>query len=442
MRHARMTSPMASSITSLLASLLPLAALAAPLPRLPEAADRDPDPAVLHVALRPAPTGDATFPYAYNNQRVGPTLRARVGDTLVAELDNDLADPTTIHWHGVEVPHPMDGAGPGSPVAPGARFTYRFPLPHPGTFWYHPHFDTARQVDGGLFGVLVVEDPAAPRADDELVLVFDRPREGHESPRTPGGHGVIHERWLINGEDTPLTYSARGGSVVHVRLVNASSAGYLDLRWPRIRHIAGDQGWLPAARTPDRLLLGPGDRAEVEWLIGERGFEVTAEPYSLNGGTTHGHTLALLRVDVTDPAPAPAPLPWPFTGAEVPPDPPYTDITYVLTGSDRTGVWHINGERFPDVTVEQVARGSRPVIEVRNLSPTHHPFHIHGNRFDVLSLDGAPPPHAMLEDTIDVPIHGRLRLRLRADNPGMWMTHCHILPHAEEGMMTMLHVEP
>jgi FtsP/CotA-like multicopper oxidase with cupredoxin domain len=433
-----------------------------PLPRVPEAADLDPAPGVLHVSLRAAPTGDATFPYAYNGQHPGPTLRARVGDTLVVDLENALPDATTIHWHGVDVPHAMDGSPhqvPGghdhdpapahdhtAAVAPGARFTYRFPLTRAGTFWYHPHFDTARQVDGGLFGALIVEDPAAPRPDDTLTLIFDRPHEGHHSPRTPAGHGRLTERWHINGAEAPLTHPARGGTTTHVRLINASSTGYLDLRWPAIRHIAGDQGWLPAVQTPDRLLLGPGDRAEVEWLIGAEGFTVQAQPYSLNGGATGHAVIDLINVEVTAPAdsiappPPPLPLAWPFTGAAVPSDPPYSDIVYVLTGSDRTGVWHINGQRFPDVTVQSVPRGSRPIIEVRNLSPTHHPFHIHGNPFDVLSLDGVPPPYAMLEDTIDIPIHGRLRLQLRADNPGEWMTHCHILPHAEEGMMTLLRV--
>lgn len=416
-------------------------AAAAPVPRIAEAPDLEPAAGVARFELTAAPTDDAVYSYAYNGQRVGPTLRVRAGDMFVAELSNALDDPTTIHWHGVEVPYAMDGTTwQFDPVMPGERFTYQFAPPHPGTFWYHPHFDTARQVDGGLLGVLIVEDPAAPAPDDELTLVFDRPMEGHDSPRTPFGHGVLDARWTINGAAAPLTHSARGGTVVHVRLLNASSAGYLDLRWPGLRHIAGDQGWLPAAQTPDRLLLGPGDRAEVEWLVGEAGFAVEARPYSLNGGQTWQEAVELLRVEVEDPAPAPAPLDWPFTGAEGVVDPPYSDVTYVLTGSDRTGVWHINGERFPDVTVEAVPLGSRPVIEVRNLSPTHHPFHIHGNAFDVLSLDGVPPPYAMVEDTIDVPVHGRLRVRLRADNPGAWMTHCHILPHAEEGMMTVLRV--
>lgn len=421
--------------------LLPALAFAEPLPRLRDAVDLEPADDTVRVELTAGETGDDVFPYAYDGGGIGPTIRARLGDTVTVALHNTLDAPTTIHWHGISVPYAMDGVTwRFAPVMPGERFEYAFTPDRAGTFWYHPHFDTARQVDGGLFGVIIVDDPAAPAADDELVLVFDRAMEGHDSPMTAAGHGALMDGWRINGAHAPLTYTARGGGVVRARLVNASSTGYLDLRWPGIRQIAGDQGWLPALQTPDRLVLGPGDRVEVEWLIGEAGFAILNHPYTLNGGSTWQAPVELLTVEVIDPAPAPAGLPWPFTGAAVGDDPPYSDLVYVFQGSDRVGEWFINGEQFPEVTIERVEVGSRPIIEVRNLSPTHHPFHIHGNPFEVLSLDGTPPPYAMVEDTVDVPIHGRLRLRLLADNPGEWMTHCHILPHAEEGMMTVLQV--
>lgn len=427
--------------------LIALALLCAPtvapaqaLPRLPEAIDLEPAEGTVHVELTAVETGDPVFPYTYGDG-IGPLIRLRRGDTLAVDLTNALPDPTTIHWHGVAVPEAMDGTTwRFDPVQPGETFRYTFAVEQPGTFWYHPHFDTARQVDGGLFGALIVDDPDAPTPDDALTLIFDRAMEGHDSPGGPAGHGALMAGWRINGAHAPLTHTARGGTVVRVRLINVSSVGYLDLRWPGIRLIAGDQGFLPALATPERIVLGPGDRAEVEWLVGDEGFTISDHPYSLNGGATWQDPVELLRVEVEDPAPAPAGLDWPFTGAAPTPDPPYSDIVYVFAGSDRTGRWFINGEQFPDVTVEAVAEGSRPVIEVRNQSPTEHPFHIHGNHFEVLSLDGEPPPHAMFEDTLNIPVHGRARLRLLADNPGDWMTHCHILPHAEDGMMTVLRV--
>ncbi|MCA9539902.1 MAG: multicopper oxidase family protein [Myxococcales bacterium] len=419
------------------AALVFLAQLASPA----EAPDLDPAADVAHFALTAAPDAAAPWQYAYNGQHPGPTLRARVGDTLVVDLDNQLGMPTSIHWHGVDVPFAMDGAGwQVSPVGAGETFTYTFTLEQAGTFWYHPHFDTEHQVDLGLYGVLIVEDPAEPAADADLIALFDIADEPAHSPRGPHGQGVLDAAWRINGALAPLRFAARGGTTVRARLINVSSRGYLDLRWPDPRQIASDQGLLPALQMPERLLLGPGDRAEVEWRIGRNGFTVQTGAWSLNGGATWQPPIDLIHVEVQDPAPAPAGRPWPFQAAAPTPDPGHTDLVYVLAGSDRTGEWRINGEKFPDVTVQRVPRGSRPIIEVRNLSPTEHPFHIHGNVFEVLSVDGQPPAMRQIEDTLNIRIHQRVRLRLEADNPGAWMTHCHILPHAEEGMMTVLEV--
>ncbi|MFO0745667.1 MAG: multicopper oxidase domain-containing protein [Myxococcota bacterium] len=101
----------------------------------------------------------------------------------------------------------------------------------------------------------------------------------------------------------------------------------------------------------------------------------------------------------------------------------------------------INGETFPDVTIPEVALGADVTLEVRNLSPTHHPFHLHGMPFEVLSQNGVVPAHKTIEDTLDLGLRDVARLRVHADNPGDWMAHCHILPHAH-GMMTILRVSP
>jgi FtsP/CotA-like multicopper oxidase with cupredoxin domain len=81
------------------------------------------------------------------------------------------------------------------------------------------------------------------------------------------------------------------------------------------------------------------------------------------------------------------------------------------------------------------------VIELRNISQSAHPFHLHGHAFEVLAIDGVAPDYRVFEDTFDVAPYSIVRLGLLANNPGEWMAHCHILPHAEGGMMTMLMVE-
>ncbi|HIA02821.1 MAG TPA: hypothetical protein EYN66_13085, partial [Myxococcales bacterium] len=186
---------------------------------------------------------------------------------------------------------------------------------------------------------------------------------------------------------------------------------------------------------------------DVVWLVGKEGFDLRTAPYFLGGGAgltdaapKWSYEKTLLSVEVDEPKAAPAAAAWPWSESAPAKDPGYADIVYVFSGSTDTGKWLINGESFPDVTVEEVPLGAERIIEVRNLSPTEHPFHLHGHAFEVLSVDGVQPKYLTLEDTINVGIRSKVRLRLVANNPGDWMTHCHILPHAERGMMTVLRV--
>ena len=89
---------------------------------------------------RPGSTVDA---FAYDGQVPGPDLRVTEGDTVRISVQNNLAEPTTVHWHGVHVPANMDGV-PGlsqEPIAPGGVFTYEFVATPAGTRWYHAHVD-------------------------------------------------------------------------------------------------------------------------------------------------------------------------------------------------------------------------------------------------------------------------------------------------------------
>lgn len=420
-------------------------AWAQPLVSPPDAPDLEPADGVVRVELRAQVYAEprGPFRYGYGGLNPGPTIRARLGDTLVAEVHNELDAPTTVHWHGVAVPWEMDGVTwMAAPIAAGEQATFTYPLERAGTFWYHPHFDTEQQVDAGLYGVLVVEDPADPVADAELVVVLDTESEhrDHEAPHLGHGHASLRPRWLVNGQPAPATFQAAGGTTVRARFLNASNVAYAALSWPDMHHIAGEQGLLPSLQSPRRVVLGPGQRADFEWRVGERGFEVSTDFYTLNGGDSLGDPTSLVWVEVEAPAPAPPGLPWPFPGGEPTADDAPADFVYALAGSDRTGDWRINGERFPEVTVAEFPLNQAVVLDVRNLSPTEHPFHLHGHHFEVLSVNGEPPRYRTVADTWNLRVRDQVRLRFVADNPGDWMTHCHILPHAEEGMMTVLRV--
>ena len=407
-----------------------------------EAVDLDPADDVVRVALEAAPhtfevAGRSVDGWAYNGQVPGPTIRLRRGQRLEVVLRNALPDPTTIHWHGLHVPFAMDGAGAMTdPVPPGGTFTYSFDVDQVGTFWYHPHFDTARQVDLGLYGAIVVEDPDDPPVDAEIVAVLDAWDERSDRDEHHGLDGA-HATVTVNGLVDPVL-PVPAGSAIRFRWINAANVAYVGVRADGLRTIGGDQGLLAAPRDGVEVLT-PGDRADAD-LVVEAPVDVEALPWSAYGGQVASPPRRLFRVVPDGDAGGSEPPAWSFDGALPAADPPYTDLTYVLHGDPTTGDWRINGERFPDVTPYALPLDARAIVEVRNLSATNHPFHLHGHAFELLSRDGVAPAVREVHDTLDVAVHETVRLALVADNPGSWMLHCHILPHAEGGMMTMLDV--
>ncbi len=382
--------------------------------------------------------------YAYNGASPGPTLRVNVGDSIEVTLDNQLADSTTIHWHGMHVPNEMDGVSfVVDPVAPGSSFQYRFTADRAGTFWYHPHVDVSRQVDLGLYGVVVVTDPAEPEAERDLVLVFDAAEEldtdaAHDDE---GHHHVLPDprltEWRVNGQVAP-TLQLSGGERVRARLLNASNTAYLSLDWPGARLVGGEQGLLGAESVVDDLLLAPGQRAEVEIDPGLGHHEVTTGMWTAWGGDAYGDPLVLLEVE--DAGHAVATLDFAFNAGTPSEDPEHTDLVYTFQGGAAGEDWLIDGESWPDVTPAVLELGAEYVVEARNLSSTAHPFHLHGYALELLSVNGEPPTVATWGDTFDIPIRATVRMRLLADNPGSWALHCHLLGHEDHGMMTVVEV--
>jgi FtsP/CotA-like multicopper oxidase with cupredoxin domain len=141
-----------------------------PLPR-PElygpalAIDENPDPSIVEVTLTASETtvsmidGSNQTVWAYNGQVPGPSIEANVGDRVIVHFVNQLAEPSTIHWHGLRIADDMDGSPRvQEPVPADGEFTYDFVVPDAGSFWYHPHVRSNVQIERGLYGALVVHD--------------------------------------------------------------------------------------------------------------------------------------------------------------------------------------------------------------------------------------------------------------------------------------------
>jgi FtsP/CotA-like multicopper oxidase with cupredoxin domain len=345
-------------------------------------------------------------------------------------------------------------------LAPGGDFTYDFVLPDAGLFWSHPHVDSAAQVGNGLYAPLLVEDPAEPGGlGDEVVLVLSDiglredgslldPAAGGDDATSFGREGNV---LLVNGRVNPVL-PVRSGLRQRWRLVNAAKTRYYQLAMAghRFTRIGGDGGRMEEPEETERLVLIPGERADV--LVEPRGapgstLPVRWVPYNRGDGTAVNRPEAeVFRIQFSsEPAAAPPPLDLPKRSIEVIATAGANPVALSLTQSDANGilVMGINGVPSWKAKPLHAAVGDTEVWTVENLTLYDHPFHLHGFFFQVLGADGAPVKPMEWKDTVNVPVDASVRFAVKYDNrPGMWMFHCHILDHADAGMMGMVHLEP
>lgn len=384
--------------------------------------------------------------WTYNGQVPGPTIEARVGDTVVVRLKNSLAEPTTIHWHGLRIPAAMDGTDVVQrPVRPGESFEYRFTVPDAGTFWYHSHHNETVQMERGLYGAIIVRGTNEPAVDGEQVLILDDvtlnwrgnfARFGGMLERHNGRQGDVR---LVNGCAEPeLTLAA--GQVERWRIVNASSARYvlLSLGGRPFDMIASSGGLLESPVTTNAVLLTPGDRVDIAAGPFEEGDVIALEalPYNRHAGRARRERFATVRVGEAQPSTADIPTRLrtiePLAPATATPT---RQVRLSEKLSLRNGMdFLINDEAHHND--KPVVVGELQVWEVINMSHMDHPFHLHGFFFQVLAENGAAPAFRSWEDTVNVPPKSRVLLAwMPDDRPGMWMYHCHILEHHAGGMM-------
>ena len=407
----------------------------------------------------------STAVWTYNGTVPGPELRARQGERLRVEVANGLDVPTTVHWHGIRLPNAMDGVPDVTqpPIARGGRFTYEFTLPDAGTFWYHPHLGAPEQVGRGLYGALIVEEPDAPRVDRDVVWVLSDWRLDREAKivadfgnfRDASHDGRIGNTVTVNGA-VRETFAVRAGERIRLRLINASAARIYALSFE------GHAPWLialdghpVAPRTGERVVLGPGMRADllldctqapgarhrvVDDFYARRAYRVLDLAYS-------GEPPVRQRFAEPQPLP-PNPVAEPDVAAA-------TRHVIRFEGGmmgrlpmareHRGMAWSVNGKPVAEHSHHHEAlltfeRGRSYVIELINDTSWHHPIHLHGHAFRVLSKNGAVVPGKPLMDSVLIEPDSRAEIALVADNPGDWMLHCHVLEHQASGMMAMVRV--
>ncbi|MFF2137864.1 multicopper oxidase family protein [Streptomyces sp. NPDC058193] len=450
------------------------------------------------VSLAAAPSsrelgGGLTVPtWTYGDHLPGQAVRVTAGDTLELALTNSLTQSTSLHWHGLSLRNDMDGV-PGltqQAIAPGAASTYRFAVSHPGTYWIHPH--SGVQLDRGLYAPLIVDDPREPLSyDKEWVVVLDdwldgvegstpdavldeltkgrgssHDAAGHKAARRRaaaadgdapsrllvgassdllGGHAgdVAYPHYLVNGRRAtdPSVFEASPGDRIRLRVINAGGDTAFRLSLGGHRMTVTHTDGFPVQHTgTDTLLLAMGERYDVLVTAGDGVFPLTALAEGKDASA-----MAVLRTapGALPPATArPAELDGELVTADrlVPDESvalaarePDRTVRMTLTGSMDAYDWAFDGKPYDPAVRQPVRAGERVRLAFTNRTSMWHPIHLHGHTFAL-----AGTALGARKDTAAVLPGRTLTVDLDADNPGLWMLHCHNVYHAEAGMMTVL----
>jgi FtsP/CotA-like multicopper oxidase with cupredoxin domain len=317
-------------------------------------------------------------------------------------------------------------------------------VPDAGTFWYHPHVRSNIQVEKGLYGAIVVRDPAEPDLDVavERVLVLDDvlvdPANGLVDDwldvrgMMMGREGNI---LLVNGQPSNGALTVVPGQRVRLRVVNAATARYFKLRLDvgSLIQIGSDGGLLSAARQLDTVLLVPGERLDLV-IEAPGAATLRSLPYERATGAGAGEEIDLVRFNPADmPSETPAPLPASLRPIDVLPVPaPRQTLRLGERMVHHAWQFTINDQVFPNVPPVDATAGTRQIWRVENGSEMDHPFHLHGFFFQ---RQGVPE----WKDTLNIPALAKVNIVIdfaaRNGGTGDWMYHCHILEHADRGMM-------
>ena len=400
----------------------------------------------------------ATPTWGFDGDYLGPTLRARRGEQVAITVHNDLDETTSMHWHGMRLPAEMDG-GPHQPITPGGTWSPTWTIDQPAaTLWYHPHphGQTEKHVYRGLAGMFIIDDDESAALDlprdygiDDIPLIVQDKRldpAGRltESRSFLSDSNLLGETIVVNGTTSP--YLDVTTELVRLRLLNGSTARTYDFGFDDDRTFAligTDGGLLGAPHPTERIMLSPGERAEIVVAMAP-GEQTVMRSYPPDLGTgALGRFLGgddsfdVLQLRAAADLASRSALPERL--ADITPlDPVEAAATRSFRLSGRT----INGVRMDMNRIDAfVETGSIEVWEVSNADGAAHNFHIHDVQFQILSVDGRPPPPELAgwKDTVFLRPHTPIRLIARfsehADSEVPYMFHCHLLAHEDGGMM-------
>jgi bilirubin oxidase len=426
-------------------------------------------------------TGFTTNTFGVNTNYLGPTLFLNQGDSIQLNVHNQLMDTTTIHWHGLHVSAKNDG-GPHIVIPPDTIWKPSFKVrDRAASYWYHPHMHHMTNLHAtlGAAGMIIVRDTieaalTLPRkyGVDDFPLVLQS--KSFDANKQIVVHDAADSTMMVNG--TIDAYLPTPAQVVRFRLLNASSERILNIGLQgnlSFYQIATDGGLLNAPVQLTRLMLSPGERAEIlvdfSGMTGQNinlmsfaselpnGIYGALQPGMGPGQTIPGYTLnplngadfPLMSFSVVTPTTNPVTTipstlttntPWPTASAD-----DFRTLTFTPVNMGPTaiqGPFLINNTSYNMGVVNyNIPLDNIEIWTLTNQSPIAHPFHIHDVQFYITEIAGAaPPPHlAGRKDVVLVRPGQTVKFITKfesfCDSMGMYMYHCHMLTHEDDGMM-------
>lgn len=369
--------------------------------------------------------------FTVNDTSPGPTITAHQGQLVEVHLNNaSVSFGVTLHWHGIDAPNAMDGvAGITQNEVPiGAEFTYRFVADQVGTYCYHAHQTSDAEVAGGLFGAItVLPVKPLPQPVDVVALAHT-----YDSVRT------------LNGVAGDLRVPAKPGQQVRVRVINTDNGAIQTWASAPYRLLATDGYDVhdPAVVSDQSTTVTSGGRADL-------GVTMPADGTPVRVQASRGIAVILGTGDVPVPSQPGQILDLMSYGTPAPigfdPAKATRRFSYSIGHSPgfvrgRPGLWwSINGHLYPNVPMFVVAEGDVVVMHIDNHSGEPHPMHLHGHHAVVIARDGVPATGSpWWVDSLNVQDRQTFDIAFLADNPGIWMDHCHNLTHSAQGMVAHL----
>jgi len=386
----------------------------------------------------------STMSNVYNGKYIGDTWDIKGGDTIKVHLKNDTTEPTNLHFHGSHVSPKGNSDNVLLSIKPGESFDYQYDIPKdhpPGLYWYHPHRHefTDDQVAGGMLGAIKVRGDVdnlpgiKGLSEKQLVLTTQDPANSNAINR------------LVNNQVNPTLY-VRPFETTRLEIFNASSDDFYNLQIPgkKLNIISRDGNIMSEIQTVDSEVMAPGQRIQVLFQAGMSG-EFTVKSLVYNAGGFTYPEADFMKIKVAGLPVLPRALPTKllphqdFRDAKV-------DNTRTLTfsegGTPANTTFLLDGKQFdPNVVNQLITLGTTEEWHLVNNSDDTHPFHIHVNPFQVISVNGKPVDNYGYSDTFPVPAMGSVVIRTKyTDFDGKFVLHCHILFHEDHGMMQVVEV--